>query len=835
VDPTKTATSTITVILPIVVTLSPPTATVVVGAQQQFTATVSSATNTGVTWSVSGTGCSGASCGVVSSSGVYTAPAAVPTPAQVYVKATSVVYSGSYSVAKVTIVPVITVSVSPSAAELVVGANQQFSANVTGTTNGQVTWTVTGKGCTGLACGGVTSSGFYIAPSKVPSPAEVTVTATSVVDTSKSGSATVTILPPVGVTISPGGVQVVVGGSQQFTATVTGTTNPSVTWSLAGTGCSGSACGTITSYGLYTAPAKIPSPAKVIVKATSEADATKSATAVVTIIAPVTVAISPTNAVLSLGEHLQFRAAVVGSSNSAVAWSISGSGCSGSACGAITTGGLYTAPATLPSLATVIVKASAQIDVSQSASAIVNLVATEDAKIQGQYAFQFTGFNSGAIYESAGSFTADGSGNVTGTEDINRPSGPAINVPFTGTYQLIDGSRGLLILNSSVGSHTLAFALNAAATSGRFIAFDYTALRGSGVIQKQDPTAFTSGALNGPYVLSLAGKDYAGKRIGALGILDFNGAGGIVGGTMDINEGGKIWPTFPSLQGSYAVSNTGRGTLSLTIPGFAGGKLDFVFYVVATNQLQLVSVDTLSSSTPMFSGPAELQVGAPYLTSSFVGPTVFSLGGETANVPQVAVGRIAFDGVSQPLVEFDQNAGGTVTTGNVLTGAYSVGLNGSGTLNLDNSNGFTEEWALYAIAPNHAYLMDASTANVGMGELKPQSVGAPFGNTDIAGTYVLGSGEPLVNSSTLNAGFISLAGAAATGKEDISLPTSIIGNDYVQGVYSVSSTANNGYGTLTLASPASTNFTLWVISRSEVLAIPIDAEDTQPVVLHLEQ
>ena len=638
VDPTKTATSTVTVILPIVVTLSPATATVQVGSSRQFTPAISGTTNTGVVWSVSGAGCSGSSCGVVSSAGVYTAPATAPTPAQVYVKATSVVYSGSYGVAKVTVVPVITVSVSPSTAELVVGANQQFSATVTGTTNDGVTWSVTGKGCTGLACGGVTSTGFYIAPAKVPSPAQVTVTATSVLDTTKSGSATVTILPPVGVTISPSAVQVVIGGSQQFTATVTGTTNPGVTWSLTGAGCSGSACGTITSYGLYTAPMKIPNPAKVIVNAISEADTTKSATSVVTIIAPVTVAISPTSAVLYLGERLQFRATVIGSNNSAVDWSISGSGCSGSACGSITTEGLYTAPATVPSLPTVVIKASSQIDVSQSASAIVNIVATPDAKLQGQYAFQFTGFDSEGIYQSAGSFSADGNGNLTGTEDINRKAGPANDVSFTGTYQMLTESRGLFTLSSSVGTHTFAFGLNAATTSGRLIAFDYTSLRGSGVIEQQNPAAFTTSALNGPYVLSLAGKDDAGKRIGALGIFDLNGVGGIAGGTVDINEGGKIWPTFASLQGSYVVASTGRGILSLTIPGFAGGRLGFVFYVVSATQLMFVGADTLSSSTPIFSGPAELQVGAPYLSSSFVGPTVFSLGGESANVSQVTLG-----------------------------------------------------------------------------------------------------------------------------------------------------------------------------------------------------
>ena len=839
VDPTKTATSTVTVIPPIVVTLSPATATVAVGSSQQFTATVSGSTNTAVAWSVSGTGCTGSSCGVVSSAGVYTAPATVPSPAQVYVKATSTAYTNSYRVATVTIVPLITVSVSPSSAELVVGTSQQFSATVTGTTNGQVTWSVSGKGCTGLACGGVTSTGFYIAPTKVPNPAEVTVTATSVVDTSKSGSATVTVLPPVGVTVSPASVQVVTSGSQQFTATVTGTTNESVTWSLAGSGCSGSACGTITSYGLYTAPAKIPSPARVAVRATSQADATKSGKAFATIIAPVQVTISPANAVVAVSNQLQFRATVAGSTNAAIDWSISGSACSGSTCGTITSGGLYTAPATVPQLATIVVKASAQIEVSQSASAIVNIVANQNAKMQGQYAFQFTGFDSNGVYQSTGSFTADGNGNVTeGTEDINNTDGPATDVPLTGTYQIGADNRGTLTFSSATGRRTFGFALNSADINGRFIELDDSGIRGSGILEQQDPTAFTSGALNGPYVLSLVGKDGAAKRIGALVIFDLDGAGGIAGGTMDINDGGKVPPTFASLQGNYQVAGTGRGILNLAIPGFADGGMHFSFYVISATKLLLISTDPLSSSIPIFSGPAELQIGAPYLTSSFHGPTVFSLGGETGNIAQVTVGQISFDGVAQPLVQFDQNTGGTVSTANVLTGAYSVGLNGSGTLNLDDSNGFTEVWDIYAIAPNRAYLMDVSSPEVGMGELDPQTLQAPLGSFDVAGTYVFGSGEPLVNTATLHSGVSNFDGTInLIGMEDISFASSQSVDRLLKGIYSVSRSLNDGRGVMNLTTlgPPVTTFGLWVTSQSEALAIEIDSSTTQPVVLHLEQ
>jgi Fe-S cluster assembly iron-binding protein IscA len=836
-DSTAAGTATVTVVPLIIVKLSPTTATVTVGGQRQFTASVSGTTNTGIAWTVSGSGCSGASCGVVSSTGLYTAPATVPVPAQVTIKAASVVDSISYRTATVTIIPPVVVKISPTSAKIVAGHDQQFGATVTGTTNADVTWSVTGAGCTGLACGSITSSGFYSAPGRVPSPAEVTVTATSVVDTSKSSSAIVTILPPVVVTVLPATVQVVVSGHQQFTAAVTGTTNTGVTWSLAGAGCSGSTCGTISSSGQYTAPGKIPTPAQVTVKATSQADGTKSASAIVTIIPTVVVTISPTSVAVPVGDQLQFFATVAGSTNTSVDWSISGPGCSGSTCGSISSSGLYTAPAAMPSPATVAVKVTPQIDTSESAYAVVNIVATRNAKLKGHYAFLFTGFNSSGVYQAAGSFTADGNGNVTGgTEDMNSKSGPATDVAFTGTYQVNEDNRGTLTISSSTESQTFRFALNSTATHGRLIEFDDSGVRGSGVIEQQDTTAFTLTALDGPYVLSLTGKDNKGNRIGALSIFDFDGSGDIVGGSTDVNDGGTLQPTYGSLGGNYDIAGTGRGTANLSIPGFEGGTFQFAFYVVSASKLLFISTDSLSAGNAIFGGPAELQTGAPYLASSFDGPTTFSLGGESGNIAQVTVGQIVFDGVSQPLVDFDQNTGGVVTTGNVLTGAYDIGINGSGELNLDDSDGRARAWLMYAIAPNHAYLMDASSSDVGMGELKPQLDEPPFVSTDIVGTYLLGSGDALDYQETLYSGVGSFDGlSAVTGMEDIRSSSALSLDQSLKGSYSVSSSVNDGRETLILTSPSGATIALWVTNASEVLGVEIDSSNPQPVILHFEQ
>ena len=836
-DATKSSTATVTIVPLIVVSLSPTAVTLTVGEQKQFMATETGSTNTGIVWSVSGSGCSGVSCGSISAKGLYSAPASVPMPAQVTVKAASVVDPNSYRTATVSIVPPLAVSVAPATAEVVAGSDYQFTATVSGSTNQSVTWSVTGKGCSGVACGTITSTGFYGAPGSVPTPDQVTVTASSVADTSKSGSATVTILPPVAVTISPSRTQVVTGSRQQFTATVTGTTNTSVSWSLTGSGCSGSACGTISASGLYTAPGAIPHPPQVTVKATSDADSTKSASAIVTIIPSVVVSISPTNAVVAIDGQQQFRATVAGSNNTAVDWSISGAACSGSSCGNITSGGLYTAPSTVPTLATIIVKATSQIDVSQSASAVVTIVANQNSKLHGQYAFEFTGFDLRGVYQAVGSFTADGNGNITsGKEDVNQTLAPVTDLSFNGVYQVSGDNRGTLTFSSSNGTQTFRFALNSEGSNGRFIEFDDSGIRGSGVFEAQDTTASTVTALNGPYVLSLAGSDNNGARIGALAIFDFDGLGDIVGGSMDVNDGGTVLPTLASFQGIYRVDSTGRGVLDLSIPGFAGGALQFAYYVVSANELFLVSTNPLSSSNPILGGTAELQSGAPYLASAFNRATVFSLGGESGNVPQVLVGQISFDGVSQPLVEFDQNTGGAVATGNVLTGAYSLALNGTGTLNLDDSNGHARTWDMYAIAPNRAYLMDVSSSEVGMGELRPQLTQPPFSGTDIVGTYLFGLGEPLVFTAPLYTGVANFDGVnTLTGTEDVSLSSSLLAAQPLRGSYSVSSSLDNGRGTLLQTSPSGATFALWITSSSEVLGVEIDSSNPQPVVLHFEQ
>jgi hypothetical protein len=90
--------------------------------------------------------------------------------------------------------------------------------------------------------------------------------------------------------------------------------------------------------------------------------------------AVVSVAVSPTTVTLAVGATQQFTASVTGTSNTTVNWTATGSGCSGVACGTISSGGLYTAPATAPATALVAITATSVSDPSKSATAAVTIV-----------------------------------------------------------------------------------------------------------------------------------------------------------------------------------------------------------------------------------------------------------------------------------------------------------------------------------------------------------------------------------------------------------------------------------------------------------------------------
>lgn len=88
----------------------------------------------------------------------------------------------------------------------------------------------------------------------------------------------------------------------------------------------------------------------------------------------VRVSISPTYAVVQLGQTLQFTATVTGTGNTKVTWQVDNANGGNATTGTVSTSGLFTAPSALPTPATASITAVSQADPTKSATAVVTLV-----------------------------------------------------------------------------------------------------------------------------------------------------------------------------------------------------------------------------------------------------------------------------------------------------------------------------------------------------------------------------------------------------------------------------------------------------------------------------
>jgi len=268
------------------VTISPASANLLSGGAQQFQARVTGPSGPAVQWQVNNVTGGSPQTGTISTAGLYMAPV-TNVAMQVTVAA---VANGDAANAVVTVspAPVGMVIVSPATATVGTGGNQQFTATVSGENNTNVTWSVDGVNGGNNNVGTISSSGLYTAPS---SAGTHTVTATSVADTSKSASAAVSVIS---LTVSPQSASLTPYGTQQFTATVQGTNNTGVTWSVDGVAGGNNTVGTISSSGLYTAPGTLGS---------HTITATSSALPSYTVNASVTIMEAPPGSVSVLTYH----------------------------------------------------------------------------------------------------------------------------------------------------------------------------------------------------------------------------------------------------------------------------------------------------------------------------------------------------------------------------------------------------------------------------------------------------------------------------------------------------------------------------------------------------
>ena len=207
-----------------------------------------------------------------------------------------------------------------------------FQATVTGTGdyNHSVQWYVNGVPGGNSTYGTIDTTGNFCAPSQPPTNNPVSIKAIASADTSVSGTASARIIL---IMISPTQAQMYVGGTQQFTATVTGAVNNNVTWEVNQVIGGNSTVGTISTTGLYTAPAQYTNTDIIVIAYSTDSTINAGATISLSAI----IAISPQNPQLTYDGTQQFTATLDGVQTQ-VNWLAT--------YGSITSSGLYTASAT---------------------------------------------------------------------------------------------------------------------------------------------------------------------------------------------------------------------------------------------------------------------------------------------------------------------------------------------------------------------------------------------------------------------------------------------------------------------------------------------------------
>lgn len=769
------------------------------------------------------------------------------------------------------------VVLTPNAPQTVAeGATVSIQANALNDTSMQgVSWTLTpptGEGSLTTS----TTQATYNAPTPVTTAFTVTITATSIAHPNQSSSLKITVEPPPSIAPQtlPVGIENI-----PYTATITATGGvPPLTWSLAagsgilppGLTLGTSTTDTVTIQGKPTQAGTFP-----IIIQVSDSVGSPPATANLSItisnLAIVTTSPLPSGTVNTLYGPVQFTAS---GGTTPYTWAVATgstlpSGLTLTSAGVLS-GSLATGAATSTFNITLTDSGTPPASITASFTLPVAGAGTNNSQLSGNYAFNFSGFNaSGNIVVAAGSFTADGAGNIkNGLEDVNSGAGSTTQT-FTGTYTLGSDNRGTLNFTSLPGLPVYAIAMEAitapstVTTTGRLTEFDASGTRGSGQIEMQSVTScsastFASGALGINYAFGVTGFEASVGGVTAPGPVAMAGRfatappvspatqGSIGNGEADANAPGNV--TFnTSVSGTYGPgSKSNVCTFSLQPQTFP--SLTFSVYPISSAAAFLVETDKVGTTEPyLLVGEMLEQIGSPFASPSILsGASVGGMVGQflsgTTYFPDVAVVQFTASGSGGMTMFVEDNQGGTVsdwgsgTAG--LTGInYLVDTLGRVTTNLIHPF----DPVFYIINQNEAFCVGALVGGPIFGHFQPQSMGTAtsFAAALIKGAFEEGTSFPATGSVPNFSGAIALDGISAiSGTQDESVlsgTTTTPGTSIVVGTYAIKpvSGATTGGGTVTLTAPAATTGDFFIVSPTKIVLITTTTSDSNPVLIFL--
>jgi hypothetical protein len=465
------------------------------------------------------------------------------------------------------------------------------------------------------------------------------------------------------------------------------------------------------------------------------------------------------------------------------------------------------------------------------------------SSLNGTYAFEMSGQDSGGFFARIGSFAANGAGTITGgVEDVNSGAVGNVILPFSaGSYTIQSNGKGTVSLTNQTG--TLQFSIvMTSSTSGLITQADGSATA-SGNFSVQMPAAFSVANINTSYAFDFSGQDGNGTPDSLVGQFTGNGGGG-GSGVLDENDGAAASGPQVFSTASFAMDSTYGSTFGRGIANIDG--LNFAFYIVDGTRIRF-----LQNEFPAITiGDAKAQTGTiPATTAALSGNFAFLVGGTSISGADVRAGRFSLSGgtIDTTSLQMDDNNSSNSGSGNsnpvpIPDGTLSAAMyaidttnagSGRGTLTFTDSKAGTFSFIFYLISPTQAFIQDNSPGIVADGSMKMQT-GGPFTNAGEAGNWALNWSGQSINGTTGGFGeedflgqyTLSSAAAVSGGVDFTELSAgSVVTNIAISGSLGLQGdgTGRNTYQIKLSTSPSTTlNFSAYFVDPNSMFVVGTD-------------
>jgi hypothetical protein len=862
------------------VQLSPNNAqTVDEGQPLFFTASVSDNNTRGVTWTLTGSGCAGTGCGVLSAvtttSVTYTAPTGRTSQLSVTLQATAVTNHNATATVAITVVlpPQFTTLTLPN------GTNGIPYSQTIVVTGGVPPLTFTIPAANGTLPSGLTLnisgtiSGRPSGPGNQQNPELFTVVVTDngstpLSVTSPQYSISIAPAPPLSITSSGALPPATLNKLYSTRIHTSGGTTP-FSWSIP----SGSLPPGLTLDPVAGVLSGTPTVAQALpFSFTPQVQDSSIPVQTRTTAAPLTIAVAPppppvittTGPALPAGETVQPYSTSIQVTGGVppYTWSLSSgqlpAGLSlNSGSGQISGTPILASSSGTTSIFTIQVQDSETVP-QQTAPTQFSILITQgnnnpNALLSGSYAFLFTGFDSMGTVISSGVFTANANGQITsGLEDVNRASGVTLGATIGGTYAMnSEGTGTMQLVATSATKVQLVSDYQIVLDSEGVLHFFENdknnptppplPTHGAGVIKPQLSTSFGPADFSGNYAFGFTGQDFSSKPFTLAGFVHADGSSNLTPGMVDFNDAGSYNSELP-LSGNFSITNApGRGTASMVFAALGSPQmvLDYTFYFVSQNDLFFIEADPTDATHPRIAGEMTLQnPGEQFTSSSLSGGSVVSGAGlDTSSNPSAFAGQLlpadpsCAAGTTISLTS-DQNDGGTITGPTSACGTYNVFPNGRAGF----SNLSPRVAAAYLTDVNQGFLIGMDSAAT-LGLVESQSGGPPFSAASIQGGYTLSApviAGPNVNNLLGQFSCLLGNGSMAGTLEEIDpngTPNSI---PPVTLTFTVTD-STRGRGTVSTLTPHfPSSLAFYIVSPSKIRMVSADSTDQNPQVIFLD-